>query len=261
MGLSVVDHSHDKCRLCFEVHPLRNSHFLPRGMYKVMRDTDDPKHVILRPGRTSRTTKQVRDYLLCDECEERFNSRGERWVLANGLQKCGEFPLQAMLKAAEPTVRGEQFLAFSGLTTPGVSADSLVYFAASVFWRSAVHDWGVGHRVNLGVYEEQLRRYLLGLTGFPQHAALVVFVTDQIKPIAAATTPSGGRVQDGSYFQYKFHLPGLQFFLVLGQRMHQSFAAVCAVRSRDRLVLLSPKVEDSLKEAALKLMEAPSTPN
>jgi hypothetical protein len=207
-----------------------------------------------------RTTKQVRTHLLCDECEERFNAGGERWVLANAFQDSGQFPLQAALRAAKP-VRDTETPAFSGIATPGVKVDHLVYFSASMFWRAAVHDWKIGERLSLGSYEDELRRYLLGMDAFPQNAVSVIYVSDEDTPTAAATSPSGGRARDEDYFQYSFHIPGLLFFLVLGKRMPSDLSFLCTVRSRDRLVFLSSKADEFLKASALKLIEASSEPN
>jgi hypothetical protein len=112
--------------------------------------------------------KQIHEYLLCDECEERFNSGGERWVLANALHSSGSFNLRDAFRAAKPFVTLEGSIAYSG-HTPGVDLDKLVYFAASIFWRTSVGKWTLAERwfgregkIDLCPrYIEELHLYLL----------------------------------------------------------------------------------------------------
>ena len=243
------------CQLCRQVRPLCDSHLLPRGLYATFRAASDPRHVVLTANRVRRTTRQIHAYLLCDGCEERFNSLGERWVLRNCLNASGKFALRDALRAATPTFKLEEHIAYPG-HTPGVDVDQLVYFAASVLWRGAVYDWsglyGFGGRPYLGPYEEQLREFLLGLDAFPQNGIMIVYVADEDSPYAGATSPTGGKTKH-NYYQYSFQIPGIWFSLLLGQLVPNDAQLMCAVRSGERVVFLTKQVGEFFERAALSL--------
>jgi hypothetical protein len=224
-------------------------------MYRTFRDPSDPRHVVLSTNRVTRTTKQIHTYLLCDVCEERFNSYGERWVLQNCLKPTGEFTLRDALRAAKPIFKTPTGGGYPG-DTPGVQMNQLVYFAASLFWRAAIYDWSqvneLGEKLNLGPYEEQLRTFLLGLNEFPKNACMIVYVADSAD--AVASFPAGGRVEDNNYHQYQCHIPGAMFFFLLGQLIPTDFQnQLCAVRSPRRIVFLTTQVREFWKKAALDL--------
>jgi hypothetical protein len=193
---------------------------------------------------------------LCDDCEERFNSGGERWILRNYLKPSGEFALRDALRAARPSDTLDTARIYPG-NTPGVDVDKLVYFATSLIWRVAVHDWsekyGLGQRLDLGPYEEHLRNFLLGLKDFPDNGCMIVYVSDDDTPPAGATSPVRVRT-DENYFQYSFHIPGLMFFLLLGQLVPTDIQQhLCAVRSPERVVFLTKQVGELFRKAAVTL--------
>lgn len=136
--------------------------------------------VVLLDGqsRAQSTSDQANAYVLCAECEKRFDSQGENWTLARCYQTDKKFPLRDMLIKATPvsSTRGAPYLADS---VPGLIMSQLVYFAASVFWRGSIHDWKLGKSdllpIQLGPYEQEFRAYLLGLP-FPIKAALIINV-------------------------------------------------------------------------------------
>src|SRR5262245_16715715 len=133
-----------RCALCLKSGNLQDSHLMPKALYKYLRDRIDtnPNPVVATPEKTFQTSKQVTDYLLCEECEDRFNKGGERWVVENCWRSNTAFPLQAALLATLPIfTNGPDFTAYSGATTPAVNVGKLAYFAASVMWRASVHQW------------------------------------------------------------------------------------------------------------------------
>jgi hypothetical protein len=73
-----------RCGLCQEVRALRESHLLPKALYKLARDPSraNPNPVLLAAGRASATSRQIADRFLCDDCEQRFSDRGERLSFA-----------------------------------------------------------------------------------------------------------------------------------------------------------------------------------
>jgi hypothetical protein len=120
-----------------------------------------------------KSSREITAPLLCLECEQRLNRRGEEWTLTNCLRGPSAFSLQDALIRSQPSYvdPSAAFAAFAGDSTPGVDPEQLAYFAASVFWRAAVHTWTVDkeHRLKLtlGPYEEELRLFLLDQSEFP----------------------------------------------------------------------------------------------
>jgi hypothetical protein len=73
------------CRLCRKTSDLQDSHLVPKAFYKLARAAGDknPNPIVVTPKLQIKTSKQVSDYLLCRECEVRFNRGGEQWVIEN----------------------------------------------------------------------------------------------------------------------------------------------------------------------------------
>jgi hypothetical protein len=116
---------------------------------------------------------------LCRACEQRFNNKGERWVLQNCFRCAGEFKILDVLKTARPITPLDDGAIYAGAQVSDVNVDALVYFAASVIWRAAARHWDshdIGNQLSLGPYKEDFRLYLLGEAEFPKNAAVWVNV-------------------------------------------------------------------------------------
>jgi hypothetical protein len=227
-----------ECALCMKVRELRESHFLPSAMYKNMKLPGDTSQIILDRTNPRIENRQIRDYLLCAECEERFSKHGERWVMGNGVRSAsGTFPLQTMLNHATPIHDADDFSAFSGRAISAIDMEALTYFAISVFWRGSAHDWGCGERLSLGSYQEEFRQFLLSSVPFPRNAALLIVVSNATTLLEIATFPFGGKL-GGMYHSYQFDIPGVEFTLSLGQRIPGAVRRICASRSPDKWIFL-----------------------
>jgi hypothetical protein len=90
----------------------------------------------------------------------------------------------------------------------------------SIFWRSAVYDWktSTGQKsptVDLGAYEEPIRKFLLGNAPFPDDVVLAIDiwpykdVLPLLHPVVTEQLSQGVR-------RYWFYVPGLHFFLFNG---------------------------------------------
>jgi hypothetical protein len=69
---------------------------------------------------------------------------------------------------------------------------AITYFGMSVFWRAAALSWRLGDRgigINLGLYAEPFRAFLLGQSGFPDRTALCVLVGIEDRMIEWAMNP------------------------------------------------------------------------
>ena len=63
---------------------LQHSHGQPAGVYRVLRDETqgNPNPLKLTNRGVLQDSIQLSDYLLCWNCEQRFNKNGENWFLA-----------------------------------------------------------------------------------------------------------------------------------------------------------------------------------
>jgi hypothetical protein len=151
----------------------------------------------------------VKAYLLCRGCETKFNRNGEsevlRWVAAKALSK-DAFPLLEKLKTA-PVLRHEaDLVAYSG-SVVGIDTDKFAYFALSILWRAAVHQWTlpdgtVTVHLNLGAHEEPIRKFLIEETAFPAETAVVMTVCTDPTSREHWITPMFGREEGCMTFPF-----------------------------------------------------------
>src|SRR5436190_24335520 len=110
------------CRLCQKVRLLCDSHLLPAATFKVLRANTltNPNPVMFDDESAYTTSKQLTDYLLCSECEERFHKHGEDWVLANCYRNDNSFRILDTLNAVSPKYEKDGVKVYSGATVPGI---------------------------------------------------------------------------------------------------------------------------------------------
>ena len=163
---------HGVCKLCERHQRLCVSHLLPRGVYVHSRGPRDSLPYIATARGEHPSQHQYKQHLLCSECEERFNENGEKYVLGLMNSRNQNFPLRNILNQSRATASAH-WSQYSAKDTPTIDREKLAYFGLSVFWRASVATWkdasGISEiRINLGEkYNEEIRRYLLGETGFP----------------------------------------------------------------------------------------------
>ena len=228
---------HGTCALCQKETNLAESHLLPKALYKSLRniDPDDMNPLFLNRNVFMRTSRQIADYLLCTDCEGRFEQEGEGWLLANRFHWPDRFTLQDSLRSA-PRMQALQtgvILRSDGL--PEIEVEPIVYFAASVFWRAAVYTWQAPYegdpvRLDFGPkYTEELRRFLLGEAEFPTHAVLLVKVFSTRSSWANSMVfPYGER--RGEFHLYRFIVPGIVLDLLLGKKFPPEAPESCFLR-------------------------------
>jgi hypothetical protein len=241
------------CALCKrEGQQLQRSHFLPAGVYRATRDAaeENPNPILISSEGVWQDSTQVTAHLLCHECEERLNKNGENWFLANCSRK-EQFPLAAFLDAATPTGSSTNITVYHATAIKNLDVSALIYFAASMFWRAAVHQWNIKRTgtepIDLGPYQEQLRTYLLGEAAFPQDCVLWVSVPATPTPFTALSlTPYGSR--RSIYHMYKLIVLGVGFNLLVGARIPKTERAMCFVRGTGNPIYRT----DLLEEGALR---------
>jgi hypothetical protein len=246
------------CSLCLEARELRESHFLPKALYRLIlaRGTRSPHPIRISAGGREQSSFQATHRLLCAACETLFDRNGENWVMRHCYRGRGIFRLRTILEAVAPLEASADCRIYSASATPSISIDQIAYFCTSVFWRAAVRDWYVDNRkyeaISLGVkYQEQIRQYLLGETHFPDNAAICVVVSNLTKPTLVFNFPNTIRIKSGHC--HRLHIPGIDFLMTIGKRLHEE-ELTCIVRSSLHPILISNHGDALAQHSVLKLM-------
>lgn len=250
------------CRLCRTPDvKLRDSHFMSAGFYKLARDDSrsNPNPVLVSEEISLLSSEQATAHLLCAKCEGRFNKGGETWVLKNCWHSETDFPLrEALLPTMPSPLSLPDFTIFEARSASGVDADKLAYFAASIFWRGAAHDWVFikrnPKRLELGRYEEQLRLFLLDKAWFPKDTVLIVSVTmgmERLRNMLLVFPFFKNR--EAGFRQYRFTIPGITFQLFVGKQMPYELRRL-SIQEPERHVLMTPDVDDLNMSDGAKLI-------
>ena len=248
------------CRLCqLSDLPLRESHDLPAGLYRIAgSQSDNPNPVLVSASIAISTSKQVTAPLLCERCEKRFDQGGEDWILKNCWRDEQTFPLRDNLLAAG-AVQADEIAVFEAAKIAAVDAPKISYFAASIFWRGAAHRWTIQQKpadpLPFGPYTESFRTYLLG-GKWPERAALLVFVgagMEQFRNVTVALPHR--RFREAGFRLYAFTIPGVTFFLFLGGGIPFGIQHHCCASSPEAYVLMSDQTDMANAQVNIKLFE------
>lgn len=245
-----------KCALCLLIRDLQISHLMPASLYKKTRtpSATNPNPTLITRRSRVQTSRQIKDALLCTNCEGLFSRNGENYVMTLVAQQGGAFPLLNMLRAVPATKTAADFDWYDKTTIPRIDREKLGYFALSVFWRASVHIWERRDEepisIDLGPYEEELRQYLLGQTGFPANVTLHVVVCTDALSQDMFYAPSRGRKKDDT--TYTFQARGLNFLMTVGKRIPDSIRHSCTLTGPDQWIT-SRSCEDKARQAEARL--------
>lgn len=242
------------CKLCLQTRALQDSHYLPKGAYKRNRapGLKDSRPVVLSSDELVQSSIQLSDYLLCSDCEQKFNRNGESWVLANIPRDYGEkFPIVDALNAEAPILDDGGTKLYAGANVKLLDMEKIVYFAMSIFWRGAVHVWessvhGQAPDVHLCGYEEPIRQFLLGASPLSEDVSLTVYVCPKGSVLNAMLVPWDAHLPECS--RYLFYVSGLGFVLHFASNLAPQFKATCAYHSPDKIIVLSGDFENVIRE-------------
>ena len=131
------------CALCQQRRELRDSHLVPKALYRLARAYRQkrPDPVVLTPALHRQTSLQATQYLLCADCEKRFDKNGEDWVMRHCYRGRDRFRLRDLLQGSIPIHADENDTIFNASTVSGIDVEKLVYFCVSIFWRASVRSW------------------------------------------------------------------------------------------------------------------------
>lgn len=242
------------CGLCRRTRLLCRSHLLPRALYRLLRSEDAPNpnpHLVL-DSLVPHVPDQVKDYFLCDDCEQRLRAHGEESAMRLCRRGTANFLLEALLRSAVPFIRAGHLWACKGFDAIGIEVDHLAYFAASVVWRGAARNWHLRRRIFMATslgkrYSEAFRQYLLGAAPFPRDAYLIVMASQESLPILAVQFPQS-RPQDGCHHHW-FHIPGIAFHMFIGRSVPIFLRKQCLVHSPLHPLYSSDQLDSKVLQA------------
>lgn len=234
------------CRLCKKEAALCDSHLIPAAAYCLLRAPTrrNPNPVHVGPEKAFTSSRHVKDYLLCADCEQRFDKNGEKWTLSHCSQPNRSFPIREALLASQPVYRDAALVLYEARNIRSIDTEKLVYFGLSVHWRAAVHKWRDvdGHAlpgIDLGPYEERLRLFLLNQSRFPTGMALMIRVSGLTNLVGMLTKPESGN--KSGYHTHVFFIPGIEFTLLVGSRIPDEELSISTSPAEGRFIAASPK--------------------
>ncbi len=236
------------CKLCLRPRLLQLSHLMGRAIYKMSRQGRYAP-VVMTPELATHTAKQVKEYMFCEECEDRFNKGGEKYVTS--LVYNGEaFPLLDRIRLAPLAgrrVNRRGLMQYSGKKM-GIDTDKLAYYAVSVVWRAAVHKWKTLGTQTTSVElsderKEQFRRYLLGYIGLPHDVGVVVTVCTDLASQGLVFFPT--RSKGSEFTTYAVLVRGIYFRVLVDVPGRFPLDQVCCVHSAEKVIWVDDCVEDT----------------
>jgi len=179
------------CKMCLQQRELCDSHFMPRALYTLCR-SGEFEPVRMSSTLISPTSRQITNYLLCFDCEQRLNKFGEEWVLPllPGIGK--QFRLLERVTKHERLGEYENRKLYATANNPDIDGAKLLHFIVGIFWKASVHSWKGGSDIpviNLGDTSESLRRFLRGETDLPQTVAVCLSLDNAPTRLIAFVEP------------------------------------------------------------------------
>ena len=238
------------CKLCRSSSELLESHYIPKAAYKIISRINQSPPVIVGDNVAIQSGKQMTDRLLCPACEDRFNKNGEGWVLSHCFRGDDDFKLKSLIQTQTALWGNDRIQAYSAAAVPEIETEKLVYFAASIIWRGAVHQWKLDRipttLLEIGPkYKEELRLYLLGEASFPTNAVVWVSVIPTAG-LSHTFTPPFGEKDQRQFWKYRFTLLGITFIFLLGNRLDWEARLMCTYRSPEKWIYSGTDVSDNL---------------
>lgn len=249
-----------QCALCLKTARLQDSHFIPKAAYKLVRGNgQNPHPLVLQTDTAMQTAAQTRAHLLCYDCEQRFHKNGENTFFKYCYRGDGTFKLLERIQTGIPVLDQHNYSVYNVPLSNNADIEAVGYFAASIFWKSAVCVWkdaGMSiPSISLGrQYQEEFRKYLLGEFPFPTNAALIVEVSDKRnRLISAFGTPQSTKLQ--TYYNHWIDIFGIHFNLLVGAHLPSQLRGMSILNSGQKRVLLTKDKEGEMVENYRDLLD------
>src|SRR5262249_20983000 len=124
------------------------------------------------------------------------------------------------------------------------------YFVFSILWRAAVHQWRMPdgrftQKIELGEFQEPLRRYLLSAEDLPAEF-LLIFTVCRDQESRQTVFPPALR-QNEALPSYGLLLLGVHFNIVIGHTIPPDLRNLCCMRSAQHPIFLRDCHEDTFR--------------
>jgi hypothetical protein len=209
------------CKLCLTDNvPLHKSHLLPAALYRGRKK--GKKLEVTTYSGVLETDAEIKQPLLCHVCEQRFDQGGEAHVLEAISPKAGKtFRLNDLMRIAYARDSDPSISRFYGPDFD-LEMDKFAYFAISVIWRVTACQWvmqdgTLTQEVNLGTFQENMRRYLLGEIPLPADMAVIVIVCSDLASRKSFFHPAG--FIEADCINFRFLARGVNFRVMMGYQM------------------------------------------
>jgi hypothetical protein len=220
---------------------------MSRGLYDLCKTPDDDpifvsNKVIMQSGR------QLKHPLLCEERDGALSRDGESWVLPLLAKVDGTFPLFDLLERSTPDASDGDLRGYAAARVPEIDVPKLAHFPAGIFWKAAVHSWRGGETsplIELGKYSESLRTFLRGETPFPEKMALIVGIVPP--PVKTINFCCPYRGSASGHHNYLFHIPGIEFALLVGNTVPSGQKANCFASHPLHPIIVSTGISETIK--------------
>jgi hypothetical protein len=240
-----------KCRLCLnDPVELQRSHFFPAAAYKIIREEtiregfQNPNPVRMTDVSAVQTSEQYTSRLLCHQCEQRFQANGERWVLGN-CWRGDTFRLSGLIAGEKASLACPEASVYDASGIPGINIFAITFFAASMFWRAAVHNWSgrsIEPAIDFGPYEKQLRQYLNGVAEFPKDCMLGVVLPPPNSNLVKHKMHPYPTLRSG-FCIYTLPFLGIGFSLFVGRQIPRDWRGADFVRGAGNPIIVDARFD------------------
>jgi hypothetical protein len=184
------------------------------------------------------TPRQLWAHLLCQGCEDRLNRMGENVVLQWLDDNHGFRLLEWMQRSC--IVKDEGGVVTFSARDMGIDTEPFAHFGLGLLWKAAVRQWSTAEgqttSINLGPYEEIIRRYLLGEAGLPDGVYVVLAVCEDKGSRGMVFAPT--LVNEAHHQMFSILVRGLWFHIIVDKNAKPGNKDVCCVRSEKKVIHL-----------------------
>ena len=237
----------DICKLCLRKRYLVESHLMSQGLYDLCGTPDDDP-IFVSSKVIMQSSRQLKHPLLCEECDGLLGREGENWVLPMLAIIDGTFPLFDRLQKVAPDVTDGDIRGYAASRISEIDCPKLAHFAMGIFWKASVHSWRGGEAtplIELGKYGEPLRAFLRGEAPFPEKMALIVGVIPP--PVKTINFCYPYRGSASGHHNYLFHIPGIEFALLVGNTVPKEQKANCFASHPLHPIIVSAGISGAIR--------------